>query len=384
MSVSACAVLLRAATASRNLQRLYLDGNLPWACSESDEATVAMFTDQLGGHLSIPSLESLSLRRCGLRSAGSDKLFESLTANASLRRLCVACNGIRQTGAGKMATFLSAQTVALEELDLRDNHLGVQDAIATSFFKIFGPKPKEQQEQPQKNGYNRGSVTNSKKQEDTAAAAAPAQLFNLSIKVLNLANNEISSTGAVKLAQALTAFKSLEELLLYHNPLIGDVGAKAIGKLCQPRNLYSEDGDMPAARYGLRRLNLAACGIGDAGCQAMLIPLLDIQGVGLRALDLSCNAISDASTTVVEQVICAGTTELATLSLSMNHLSSKGVQQLVESNAQTSIRRRCIVDVSAQASDQAIAMYQAEAPRSSLGSAQGANAAMMNKFVGLR
>ncbi|CAE7252608.1 unnamed protein product, partial [Symbiodinium microadriaticum] len=129
-------VMLRAVCASRGLQRLYLDSSLPWPTSDSFEVQVAGFTDQLSGAQAVPSLQFLSLRRCGL-STSACKLFQSLASNSTLRQLNVSCNGLRQSVAPAIAAALTSASTGLEELDLRDNRLGAQDALAVALEQVY-------------------------------------------------------------------------------------------------------------------------------------------------------------------------------------------------------------------------------------------------------
>eukprot|EP00435_Cladocopium_sp_Y103_P024159 s273_g5.t3 len=116
VTVQISAVMFRAVCAAKALQRLYLDGNLPWPSSENCEVQVTAFTDQLSGPLAVASLEVLSLRRCKMYSSGATKLFESLATNQTLRKLNLACNGIRQSAAHSLAIMLASPSVALEEI----------------------------------------------------------------------------------------------------------------------------------------------------------------------------------------------------------------------------------------------------------------------------
>eukprot|EP00913_Durusdinium_trenchii_P002068 g1911.t1 len=276
ISVQTAALLFRATCAAKVLKRLNLDSNLPWPTSENCEMLVAAFTDQLCGHQAVPSLELVSLRRCKMHSTGAVKLFHSVASNTTLRKLNVACNGLRQGAAPAIAAALA--TTGLEVLDLRDNRLGAFDALGLAFQQVFAP------EHPH-------------------------------------------ATGDFPLAEETHAPKHREndnlrslELRLYHNPLLGDLGAQALSDL-----LATPSGT------SITHLNLAACGIGDAGCQALM------QAVGdykiLKTLDLSCNGLGDDSASSVAEVLSQRDCELEKLMLSMNAMSSYGISELMDGDA---------------------------------------------------
>ena len=72
-----------------------------------------------------------------MHSTGGKKLFESLASNQCLVKLNVACTGLRQGAAVALANSLAVPS-ALEELDLRDNRLGLQDALGLAMYQALG------------------------------------------------------------------------------------------------------------------------------------------------------------------------------------------------------------------------------------------------------
>eukprot|EP00931_Biecheleriopsis_adriatica_P032427 TRINITY_DN18921_c0_g1_i1.p1 TRINITY_DN18921_c0_g1~~TRINITY_DN18921_c0_g1_i1.p1 ORF type:complete len:2249 (-),score=502.27 TRINITY_DN18921_c0_g1_i1:24-6605(-) len=341
--VQVAAALLRAATACRTLKRLCLDGNSPWPLADSHEAQVAAFTDQLGGHLAVPSLTHLSLRRCGLKSGSASKLFESMTSNCTLKSLNVAGNGIRQTAAGKIAACLAAPSSGLEEVDLRDNSLGVQDAIAIAFYQKFCYRDKQASQEsatPAKRLVNQRTRPEKldMKADGDLAGGLEIRAQNCKLRSLNLANNQISAAATEKLSDVLLNFQAIQEILMYHNPQMGDEGAKALAKLFQP-------GRFPPDK-GILQFNLASCCIGDAGCEALCSELENDKT--LQLLDLSCNNITDDSAPKIAQVLSLKESHLESVVLSMNCFSSKGVLQLVEGVARNLDGSLRTLDVAAQ------------------------------------
>ncbi|CAE7225696.1 NLRC3 [Symbiodinium pilosum] len=160
-----------------------------------------------------------------------------------------------------------------------------------------------------------------------------------------------------------------KELLLYHNALIGDVGAQALAEVLHPDR-------WPSGR-GLKTLSLAACSIGDAGCQALMAAVREYQA--LTSLDLSCNAITDDSTPAVALVLAQSNSSLEALSLSMNLISSYGISQLMDGVASNPEGALCQIDVSTQDGGQSKTSFVANdalSPRSS--------SKVKSKFAGLR
>lgn len=354
VSIQAAAVIFRAVCAAKTLKRLYLDGNLPWPSSENFQVQVSGFTDQLSGHQAVPSLETLSLRRCKLRSSGATKLFESLATNQSLRKLDLACNGIRQSAAGSLAMAISS-AMALEELDLRDNRLGSQDALPMALQQVFLPDPAVPTE------HSKHSASHPSVSEEGSKAIPVVE--NNALRVLNLGNNEMNGEALARFPMAFSGFAALEELYLYHNPL-GDLGAQALGDLLSRPQVPQ-----------LQHLNLAAASIADAGCQALMVAIQEHKV--LKKLDLSCNAIGDDSTGAIAEVLSQKDCELENLCLSMNSLSSYGIAQLMDGVAQNLDGALREVDVASQDSGNAKTSFNEDPMSITISKVK-------SKFVGLR
>ncbi|CAJ1344847.1 unnamed protein product, partial [Effrenium voratum] len=349
VDVQTAAVILRATCAARTLKRLCLDSNLPWPTSENCEVQVAGFTDQLSGHQAVPSLEMLSLRRCKIHSTGAMKLFESLASNQTLRHLNAACNGLRQGAAHKIATALACNTT-LEELDLRDNRLGVQDALAIALHQVFA------------NANAAPELSKSPTQTQNVEASDNRRAQG-SLRVLNLGNNEISGEAVPRIAAALCHFRGLQELYIYHNPQLGDVGTQALAHL--------------VSTGSLRRLSVAACGVGDAGCQALMAAIEEKNA--LKTLDMSCNSIGDDSAPGVASVLAQRDCAIEKLVLSMNSLSSFGISQLMDGVARNIEGQLLELDVGSQDVGLSKTCFVADEPLSPRSSSK-----VKTKFLGLR
>lgn len=82
----------------------------------------------------------------------------------------------------------------------------------------------------------------------------------------------------------------------------------------------------------MQHLNLAACSIADAGCQALMVAIGEYKA--MKTLDLSCNAIGDDAAGSVSEVLAQKDCELEKLCLSMNCMSSYGISKLMEGVAE--------------------------------------------------
>lgn len=348
ISVQISAVMFRAVCAAKALQRLYLDGNLPWPTSENCEVQVTAFTDQLSGPLAVASLEVLSLRRCKMHSSGATKVFESLSSNQTLRKLNLACNGIRQSAANALAMMLASPS-AIEELDLRDNRLGCQDALAIAMQQVFLPGQ---------------TVTMESKLSASDSSEIEAKTVeNNCLKTLNLGNNEITGEALTRLTVAFSGLGALQELYLYHNPYIGDLGAQALADV------------LSRGATQLLHLNLAACSIADAGCQSLMVAIGEYKA--LKTLDVSCNAIGDDAAGSVSEVLAQKDCQLEKLCLSMNCMSSYGISKLMEGVAENLDGSLREVDVASQESGHAKTSFNEE-----IGGRNGPK--VKSKFLGLR
>jgi len=154
---------------------------------------------------------------------------------------------------------------------------------------------------------------------------------------LNLAGNDFTDVGTGQLVAALQNFDALEELSLYHNPMISDAGACALVNLLMPSTT--------GRRCRLRLLNLASCNIKDGGCSSLSTALR--VNDRLTELDLSCNQIRNV-TSLAEALAINRT--LHTLNLALNAIKTQGKQMLVAAvsgHMRSAIKR---VDVSMQRS----------------------------------
>jgi len=420
ISLEAAGELVRATSATCALLVLRLDQNLPWPAYEGSEALVEQFAGHLGGWAqdhgiyAVSNLRTLSLRHCRVRSTAATMLWAALERNTNLRVLNMAWNGIGAASAVELAHYLATHT-KLEEIDLRDNNLGLQDTLAISLQGAFGMtrshtkfsrvvknlmgqdrrafrvnvmealadkrEDKQSQERSVAAGAGgqeagaRASLMQAPGSKPSALAAGGGdtysfEKFNDKLRVLHLGNNKVASNGAYLLADALDAFSALQELYLYHNEDLGDAGAQAFA-----RKLSAS----APRRSSLRHLSLAVCGIGSLGGRALASALATNRS--LVTLDLSCNAITAASTQAFGQALTCNNT-LLTLNLAMNAISAEGVRDMVTgvaANTETAIRK---IDVQHQ-SPKADQRRSSAAPPEHVDFGSAASEAVLRRFVGL-
>jgi len=310
--------LLRVTVASCTLHELNLEHSVPWPPFEGAEGPVCMLADALGGHAvdrshgpsgergAFSCLRSLNLRHCGINGTSAARLFSALAHNNKLELLNLSWNGIRQHGTLEIAEMLAASHSAITELDLRDNHLGTQDALAEALQRVF---------------WRTGHIHHT---------------TNSRLRVLHLGNNELTAKAICLFVESLPAFSGLEELFLYHNPKIGSEGAQALARLLALG---------PTGVASLRRLSLAVCGLGDQGCRS-LAGALHIND-RLTALDVSGNRATDHTAVSFAEALSKNDV-LEELNLAINSIGDDGLQHLasaIDSKRCSAIR---LLDLSAQ------------------------------------
>eukprot|EP00927_Polykrikos_kofoidii_P076949 TRINITY_DN73954_c0_g1_i2.p1 TRINITY_DN73954_c0_g1~~TRINITY_DN73954_c0_g1_i2.p1 ORF type:complete len:2546 (+),score=415.16 TRINITY_DN73954_c0_g1_i2:63-7700(+) len=334
MSAEAFGHLIRATAATASLLDLDVEHNLPWPVYEENASMFQHVIDPFGaeraGHAYFSCLDSLSLRHCGVRSSCAAKIFSALSNNPRLRKLNLSWNGLRQACCFDLAAMLASSTSVLEDLDLRDNHLGIHEALPFALANFFAPRHVDGSK-----SIGQGHVAKGGGHPHIHHSAVNKHLTRL-----NLASNELTEMGANSLAEALHAFEALEELHLYHNPEVGEIGTQTLMHLLVPGKTAISG---RPSLCKLRILSLAACGVGDVAARSIGCVL----GLNLRLqkLDLSCNGISQTQS-LAEALSCNRVLE--ELNLAMNSIGPAAKRLLVNavaSNRATAIR---CVDVSAQ------------------------------------
>jgi Ran GTPase-activating protein (RanGAP) involved in mRNA processing and transport len=151
-------------------------------------------------------------------------------------------------------------------LDLADIHLGASDAV--ELCQLVRQKPTIQ-----------SIVLHANELGDAGASAIAPLISTGSLKSLNLYGNAIGHAGAQSICSALQSNTStLHALSLQLNPL----GLEACKYLASSITSTSS----------LRVLNLGACLLGDAGCQALFASPVLLQT--LHALHLESNDLTSA------------------------------------------------------------------------------------------
>merc|ERR1712232_378240 len=228
-----------------------------------------------------------------------------------------------QVGCAELAAWLATPGCALQELDLRDNQLGLQDALPLAFSQAFTAPSSAHKRLHELHGEHHSG-------RDLVAS-------NVSLRRLNLATNELTDTGIGYLAGALQAFAGLKELLLYHNPELGSGGVQALVPILIPPITAV---DMCT---GLTSLNVAACNVGDIGCRTLANAIS--QNAPLVKLDLSNNSVTDAQP-MAEALVSNNT--LQELNLSLNAICLFGRRMVMCGLCLSSPSAIKCVDLSAQ------------------------------------
>lgn len=237
--------------------------------------------------------------------------------------------------------MLVSPTSNLEELDVRDNQLGEQDAIGLALYQAFVAHPRILRTPTASDSdlgttklprLSKSSTVHSMDSHDTRV--------NDKLRMLQLANNDLGANCIIHLVDALPSFHNLSELVLYHNSGIGERGATALSRLFT---------NTPAGLPSLRVLNLALCAIGDAGCKSLSTMLRSNDH--LRELDVSSNELTDAICSGERSIaeVLSNNSTLERLHLGMNRLRSCGVQQMAYALGGNKAAAIEAIDVSAQA-----------------------------------
>jgi Ran GTPase-activating protein (RanGAP) involved in mRNA processing and transport len=155
------------------------------------------------------SLEELDLTGCSIGAEGCSAIAEALLSNTNLRHLVLDYNNIGSAGAAALAVLLSDSSPShLERLDLSNTHIGTAGACAlASGFSCIR---------------SRGRRT-----RDTAAAAASSKRSSSSsVTAVDLSGNSIGCEGCSALAAAIAKNCPLTELDLSGNPLLTTAAAQ--------------------------------------------------------------------------------------------------------------------------------------------------------------
>jgi hypothetical protein len=141
-------------------------------------------------------------------------------------------------------------------------------------------------------------------------------IINRQCQKLSLENNQITSQGALTIANALNFNHNLEELMLYHNHL-SDVGVHHLSKALSMNNSI------------LKILGLGSNGITDNGIQYLAQMIRTNQS--LIVLGLVFNEITDQGVRILADAILHSNTNLQILHLSKNKsITDTSVNILIE------------------------------------------------------
>eukprot|EP00953_Heterococcus_sp_UTEX-ZZ885_P028217 15058-Heterococcus_DN1.PRE.3 len=159
------------------------------------------------------SLEELDLTGCSIGAEGCSAIAEALLSNTNLKHLILDYNNIGSAGAAALAVLLSDSSPShLERLDLSNTHIGTAGACAlASGFSCIR---------------SRGRRTRDTATAAAAAASSKRSSGSSSVTALDLSGNSIGCEGCSALAAAIAKNCPLTELDLSGNPLLTTAAAQ--------------------------------------------------------------------------------------------------------------------------------------------------------------
>mmetsp|Transcript_10076 Transcript_10076/g.18988 ORF Transcript_10076/g.18988 Transcript_10076/m.18988 type:complete len:514 (-) Transcript_10076:111-1652(-) len=248
------------------------------------------------------ALQSLAFQNDGISVHAASALLEILPAPQNLKRLHFYNNMTGDEGAFSIAQVLAkatgmedfrmsstrvmeqggmvlakaiAQGRSLIKLDLKDNSLGEEAGCALAYVLQAHPNLRHLNLSETALG-NKGTVAI----VTTLAASAP------NLEVLELACNELTSSGAKKLAPALAQMKSLKKLVLSENEM-GEKGSLVIARAL-------------SCCEALEELEVSECQIGRLG--AVALAKCAASKSALKKLNLNGNMIPAEGVEEVQEI----------------------------------------------------------------------------------
>jgi Ran GTPase-activating protein (RanGAP) involved in mRNA processing and transport len=270
-AAGARAIFTHLRTAADRLSELVLDYN---PISDAGvQPLPALLKDSNNGQL-----ESLSLRYCGITSAGCRSISSALTkaqvkgADRGVRHLSLAGNAIGDAGAKAIAAALKLN-VSLEELDLTGCSIGAEgcSAIAEALLS---------------NTHLKHLVLDYNNIGSEGAAALAVLLSDSSpshLERLDLSNTHIGTAGACALASGFSCIRSRGRRT---RDTATAAAAAAVGKRSSSSSSSSSSS---TAKHSVTALDLSGNGIGCEGCSALAAAIA--KNCPLVELDLSGNPL---------------------------------------------------------------------------------------------
>ena len=183
---------------NNTLEELYLSEN-----RLGDEGT-EILSDGLIHNCSVRKLD---LRSNGIETDGCRALSSVVKECNMLTSLCLAMNEIGDIGVSKLAEGLKDKNCQLEDLDLSDNRISEDGAVALSDMLLENSRLQSLNLSFNSIGGN------------GASSIANVLDRNITLRRLCLRRNNIDNIGASAFATMLPTMRGLKELSMTHNPI---------------------------------------------------------------------------------------------------------------------------------------------------------------------
>jgi Ran GTPase-activating protein (RanGAP) involved in mRNA processing and transport len=178
------------------------------------------------------SIQKLDLRSNGIELGGSIALSSFVKKCKTLTSLCLAMNEIGDVGVGSLAEGLKDKKCHVEDLDLSDNGISEEGALAVSDMLLENSRLQSLNLSFNSIGGN------------GASSIAYALDRNNTLRRLCLRRNNIDNIGAAAFAAMLPTMRGLKELSMTNNPIDQEGSAQLLEGLRNNVDLiYMQVGD---------------------------------------------------------------------------------------------------------------------------------------------
>eukprot|EP00758_Cryptobia_borreli_P004549 Tbor_TRINITY_DN4449_c0_g1::TRINITY_DN4449_c0_g1_i1::g.7969::m.7969 len=273
-----------------------------------------------------PNLRIIDVRGNNLNVDHARKMLKAVGTSSTITQLGIGDNNLGAPGAALLSSVLEKNTV-LTFLDLRQNDFTIEGAKHLASFleksgcvlkqlSVFGNRlgPSgmiELSEGLKRNNSLENVCLGNNMMTDTACKAlSDALQKNLTIKVLDISSNGITSKGFSILAPA---FSRLKSLTLSSNPL-----GKASADIIVQTFLGNEV---------LKRLDLWNCALEDHG--AVRLSGLIATTTSIVEMNLTDNKIQDNGASAIAKAIAHPSKTIRVIDLISNNIGNKGAAELI-------------------------------------------------------
>ncbi|KAK7121156.1 hypothetical protein R3I93_022292 [Phoxinus phoxinus] len=286
---------------------------------------------QLSALLEHPQckLEKLGLRSCGISDGGCADLRSALRSNLSLRELDLSGNNITDSGVMQLSELLAHPQCKLQKLGLRSFHIRDRGCAVLSSALRLNPAHLRELDLSENN------ITELGVKMLSALLADP----QCKLEKLGLRSCDVSDGGCAVLSSALISNLSLRELDLSENNITYS-GVEKISTLLKHsqcklqklklRSCRVRDEVWPylSSALSLRELDLSENNIKDSGVKCLSYLLADHRQCNLEKLGLRSCQIKDEGCADLSSALRSNPSHLRELDLSKNNITDLGIKQL--------------------------------------------------------